>query len=90
MQEGWSADSEKLFAELGRCEHLFLYVIGAAGTSDDGQSVPAATSTHPKNGKWRQTVDAAERRSEGDERTSTGRVGRDEQADGSETKVVVR
>jgi|JI7StandDraft_1071085.scaffolds.fasta_scaffold46232_1 hypothetical protein len=48
VQEGWSADSEKVFAELGRCEHLFLYVIGAAGTSDDGQSVPAATSTHPK------------------------------------------
>ena len=48
VQEGCSADPEKHFAELGSCEHLFLYVTGAAGTSDDGQSVPAATSTHPK------------------------------------------
>ncbi len=26
----------------------FFCVMGAAGTSDDGQSVPAATSIHPK------------------------------------------
>ncbi len=42
MEEGWSARPDKIFAELGSCEHLFLYVIGAAGTLDDGQNVPAA------------------------------------------------
>jgi len=47
---------KNFFAELGSCEHLFLYVMGAVGTSNDGQSVPAATSTHPKK-LWHTSID---------------------------------
>ena len=48
VQGGWSAGPDKLFTDLGSCEHHFLYVVGAAGTSEDGQSVPAATWVHLK------------------------------------------
>ena len=49
VQGGLSACPDKLFAELGSCEDPLHDLAGAAGTSDDGQSVPAATLAHPKS-----------------------------------------
>jgi hypothetical protein len=48
VQGGLSACPNKLFAELGSCKDPLHNLTGAAGTSDDGQSIPAATLAHPK------------------------------------------
>ena len=49
VQGGLSACPDKLFAELGSCKDPLHNLAGSEGTSDDGQSIPAATLVHPKS-----------------------------------------